>query len=247
MHWSQVLYDISINLCSDCLFVSILGLLLWCAYRREMSEAKRFFGFNQQTQIKMYISAHEDKHTVSKKVVTAVEYEAAVEVKNMLRDLSGREFIHKIAGLIGQDPKFPEPSIEPSPLEEIRASVCFESIILIGGPLRNQLTEFYAEHKPLLKFDPGKSKYLEKVGSQYQEVSDPSVVAILVKMVLERQVVFFVFGNGEEHTRSAARHLVENWRKLNRRFPGQAFGICLSVTEGRVKEEKVILENGFAG
>jgi len=104
----------------------------------------------------MYISAHEDKQTLSKKVVTAAEYEAAVEVKNILRDLSGRELVRKIAGLIGQDPRLPEPDIEPSPLEEVREPVCFESVILIGGPLRNQMTKFYAERKPLLKLDSGK-------------------------------------------------------------------------------------------
>jgi hypothetical protein len=62
-------------------------------------------------------------------------------------------------------------------------------------------------------------------------------------MILKDQVIFFVFGNGEVYTRSAARFLAKNWRKLNRRFPEQAFGICLYVTDGEVEEVKVVLED----
>jgi len=238
MNWSQVICNILINLCSSFLFVGFIGILLWLIYCQELSDARRFFGFKRQTQV--YISAHEDKDTVSRAVVTAVEYEAAVELKNTLRDLSGREFIRRIAGLIGQDPKLPEPEIEPSPLDSVNVPVQFESIILIGGPLRNQLTKFYAtQQTPLLKFDEG--KYLKRVEGQYQEIGDSKINAILVKMILESQVVFFVFGDGEEHTKCAAKYLAENWRELGNRFTGQAFGICLSVTNGKAKKEKIVL------
>lgn len=243
MSWLQVLCDIGVNLCSDLLLIIFLGFLLKLLYRRELSKAQTFFGFKQQVQVRIYISAHEDKHTASRRVVTAVEYEAAVEVKNILRDLTGREFIRKIAGLIGQDPKLPEPNIEPAPLDEIREPINFESIILIGGPLRNQLTKFYAgQWQPLLKYDVEKRRYLELIEGQYKEVNALGIVAILVKMVLDTQVVFFAFGDGEEHTRSAARYLAENWLQLNKRFPGKSFGICLSVEkDGKPKERKVIL------
>ena len=174
MNWYQVICNILINLCSSFLFVGFIGILLWLMYHKELLDAKQFFGFKRQTQV--YISGHEDKGTKTRKVVTAVEYEAAVELKNTLRDLSGREFIRKIAGLIGQDPKLPEPEIEPSPLVPVNAPVQFDSIILIGGPLRNQLTNYYAEHHiPLLKFDMAKNKYLERVGGQYQEIGDSTL------------------------------------------------------------------------
>lgn len=240
MNWYQVICNILINLCSNFLFVGGIGILLWFMYHRELSDARRFFGFKRQTQI--YISGHEDKDTATRKVVTVVEYEAAIELKNTLRDLSGREFIRKIAGLIGQDPKLPEPEIEPSPLDPVNAPVQFESIILIGGPVRNQLTKYYAtQQMPLLKYETDKEKYLARVEGQYQAIGDSNIRAILVKMILESQIVFFIFGYDEEDTKCAVRHLAKNWRDFGKRFAGQAFGICLSITNGKTKEEKIVL------
>jgi len=232
-----------VNLCSDLLLIALLGMLLWLLYRRELSKAQAFFGFGQQGQVRIYISAHEDQCTASRKVVTAIEYEAAVEVKNTLRDLSGTEFVRKIAGLIGQDPRLPEPTIEPGPLDAVKEPLGFESIILIGGPLRNRLTEFYAEGwQPLLKYAVDRGKYLELIEGEYREVDARDIVAILVKMVLDAQVVFFAFGDGEEDTRSAARYLARNWLQLHKRFRGESFGICLSVEGGKTKERKVVVQ-----
>jgi hypothetical protein len=208
-------------------------------YRRELLGAKRFFGFKDQTQI--YISTHEDKNTATNEVVTALEYEAAVELKNTLRDLSVSEFIRKISGLIGQDPKLPEPIIKSSPLGPVNEPVKSNSIILIGGPLRNQLTMFYAEQeKPWLKYDTVNNEYQEMVNGKYQAISDPNIRAILVKMKMESQTVFFIFGNGEGDTKCAVKHLAENWRELGKRSDGEPFGICLSVTNGMAKELKFV-------
>jgi hypothetical protein len=241
MCWLEVLRDIGINCLSSFLFVGFLGLLLWLSYRKELAEAKQFFGFGRQTQVRTYISAHEDKQTASKRVVTAIEYEAAAELKNALQELSGREFIRRIAGLIGQDPKLPEPVIEVSPLEEVKAQPSFDSLILIGGPLRNQVTRLYSEKGPLLKYDTAQSAYLELVGGSYQKVKDSNVVAILVKMAIEGQTVFFAFGDDEEHTRSAVRHLIANWRELSKRYPNCSIGICLSVDQnGKAKAQKIL-------
>lgn len=242
----QVIWDIFINLISSILFVGLIWILIIYLYRRELLDAKKFFGFKDQTQI--YISTHGDDTINTKEVVTALEYEAAVELKNTLRDLSGSEFIRKISGLIGQDPKLPEPKIEPSRLDIVNAPVQSDSIILIGGPLQNQLAKYYAEQeKPLLKYDiKNKEDHWQKydtVNGKYQDIDVPNTRAILVKMKLERQTVFFIFGDGEKETKCAVKYLAENWRDLKKRSDGQSFGICFSVINGKAKELKFVLEN----
>jgi hypothetical protein len=116
-----------------------------------------------------------------------------------------------------------------------------DSLVLIGGPLRNQVTRFFAEKEPLLKFDVAHTVYVERVGEIYQKVETRGIVAILVKMIVEEQTVVFAFGNGEAHTKSAVQYLIENWRKLNREYPHQDLGICLSVDQnGKAKVEKIL-------
>ena len=244
MSWLQ---DIGINVCSDFIVIGLLALLLWMLHRKELAEARQFFGLDRQAQIRICVSGHEHKETVTKKVVTALEYEAAVEMKDALRQITGGEFVRKakifIAGLIGQDPQIPEPIIEVSPLDEVEESPYLDSLVLIGGPVRNQLTKLYSKAGPLLKFDPVNEKYLEWVGEQYQEIDDFGSVAILVKMIVNGQVVIAAFGTGERHTKGAVQYLIGNWRELNEKYLDQAFGILLSVDgEGKAKVQKSLPE-----
>jgi len=243
----QILGDIAINVFSDFIFVSLLVLLLWVLRGKELAEAKRFFGFDRQTRIGIRVSGHEDKETRTKGVVTALEYEAAVEIKNALQQLSGRGLIRElrtfIAGLIGQDPKLPGPAIEVSPLIEVKEPPRLDSLILIGGPVRNQLTKFYMQANPLLKYDPERGKYQGRVGKQYQDIDEFGNVAILVKMILKEQVVIIAFGTGEQHTKSAVQYLISNWKELNKKYPNRAVGVLLSVdNEGNTTVQKMVSE-----
>ncbi|HVO69217.1 MAG TPA: hypothetical protein VMT24_04175 [Aggregatilineaceae bacterium] len=112
--------DIAINIGSDFLLIGLITLLLWLLSPREVEKAHRFFGFRKQSEIKIYISGFSHPGVRTQKVVTALEYEVAVEKKGTLAQLPGTGFVRRlreyVANLIGQDLRYPEPDIEISPL-----------------------------------------------------------------------------------------------------------------------------------
>ena len=182
---------------------------------------------------------------VTKKVVTALEYEAAAELKDALRHLSSRGLLPKIAkviaGLIGQTPQFIEAVIEVSPLEHVRDLPHSGSLILVGGPLRNQLTKCVIEAGSLLKYDTTRGRFVESVDGQYREVADSNNVAVLEKMKVNGRVIILAYGTGEKDTSIAVHHLIENWKRLDKEHLDRAFGIRLSIDSiGKAKVERVI-------
>jgi len=245
MTLSDLLWNFVINLCADVAFVVLLGLLLWVLRGRELGKARLFFGFDGQTQSTIYVSGHEDTTTMSRRVVTALEYETAVEIREALRRLSGPELVGKlrasIAGVIGQDSTLPEPIIEVSRLDEVHEGPSAGSLILIGGPLRNQLTRFYLRDNPPFSFDTVKDKYLERSGGQYREIADYGDVAVVDRMVVNGQVVIVIFGTGERDTQAAARYLIGHWRELHKRYPEQGLGVLLHVqSDGKAKAKRIV-------
>lgn len=241
----SLVYDILINLVSDTLFVLALFLILWVLRRRQLTEARGFFGLDERTQINIFVSGFEHAQTATKRVVVAVEYEAAVELVEAFRNLSGKGVIPQIAkvvaGLIGQDPRFLEVDIGVSPLKEVKEPPSLSSLVLIGGPLRNQITSFYAQKGALFPFDPDRGRFLERVGDRYQVVDDLWNVAVLEKMIVEGQTVLIAFGAGERETKRAVQYLVRNWRTLHKQYPEQPFGIRLSLDDkGNVKVARAL-------
>jgi hypothetical protein len=243
MDFCRTAYNVSVNLCSNVLFILLIALVLWLLHHGELAEAKRFFCLFERAGIKVYVSGHRDAQTVSERVVTAMEYDAAIILKEALQHLSGRGFIGKpakvLAGLIGQAPQLVDVSVEVSPLELVTEPLLDTSVILIGGPLRNQLTAYYAQFNPFFKYDLDQLRFVERVDNEYKPVEDSNNVSILERMTLNGQVVIFAFGYGEKHTKAAAEYLAANWRQLNKAYPNMAFGIRMSVNDqGRIKVER---------
>lgn len=167
--------DIITNVVSDFIFVLLvtIPLLAWSLLSRytRIGKTRQFFGFQQQTQIKIYVSGFEHSGIKTRKVVTALEYETAVEIRETLQQLPGRGTIHRIidylAGIIGQTIRYPEPDIEVSPLGEVKEPPYTESTILIGGPVANQLTKFYLQDSPKFRFNESTGKYQRRDGEGY--------------------------------------------------------------------------------
>jgi len=231
---------IAVNLCSDVVFIAILAGLLYYFYHKELVKYQNFFGLDQNSQVQVYISTHEDNATATKGVVTAVEYEVAAELKYSLQEIRDSRLIKGISGILGQEIKLPELIIKVSPLEEGAEALNFSSsLILIGGPLRNQVTQFYLQQKPLLTYDKAEKKYKELNDGEYRTIS--RVVAILVKMNYQKQTVFLAFGDGEIYTAEVVRYLKENWKSMSEKYT-QSFGLCFSPGEyGKLIVSKEIL------
>lgn len=225
--------DICVNVISDFVFVVVVGVMLMAlsiVRRRIRTEASDFFGIDPERPFVIYVSTHSDPNTVSQKVVTVQEYEAAIGIRAALQQLRGTGFIHGVgrllSGLIGHEQRFPEPTIETSPLGEVTDFSPPGSLILIGGPLRNQLTKFFSD-----KLEPPiiyrNHKFLKRVKENYCEIGHNNNVAVVVRTTYEDNVVLMVYGTGEKHTRIAGEYLVGNWRSLNKSHRKKPFGLLL--------------------
>jgi len=168
----------------------------------------------------------------TKGVVNAQEYESAVEMRDALQRLQGRGLIHRLlsylAGWVGQDLRLPEPDIKISPLEDVKNPPYLGSMILIGGPVNNQLAKFYLQDLPHFRFNKDTEKYQERDGDRYRDVEPSGDVAIIERRVIGKQVVILTHGFGEEQTRRAVRYLINHWERLHKQYVKQGneeFGI----------------------
>lgn len=239
---NQAMNDILLNLSADLiawLFIVILSIAVWWLWHgRVLVQARQFFCIDQQTQIQVYVSAHEDKETSTKDVITAEEFMAAIELNNTLEhQFRKRGFIYDavvwVSGLLSFPLKYPELVVRVSPRTELSAWPTLGSHILIGGPVRNQVTKFYLKTgNPWITFDEAEEKFLICRGERTGERLDPSDnLAILEKMIIGGKAMLAAFGFGERGTRSAVQYLADNWMKLNQRYQDGEFGICLSVDD----------------
>ena len=234
--------NICLNMIADFFFVVCLTVMFGLLCRGMIVDARRFFGIDDRTPIQVYISRHEDETTVSGGVLTGEEYEIADELKSALKKhFSGT--IAFWARLLGVDLEVPEIVIKGSPLKEVREWSCAGGLILIGGPTRNKLAEFYLQKAdPWVTFDDNKKKFLVRRGEQAlrEEREDSGSLAVLQKSIVDGRVVVFAFGFGEHGTCAAVRYLANEWRRLAKKYPDRGFAHLLQVNSAgqvRVLEE----------
>ncbi len=224
--------DILTNVVSDIIFVFLVTLVLGLAilifsYGR-LGKARRFFGFGRDARISIYVSGFEHPGVKTKRVVNALEYEVAVGLRDALRRVSGQGFLQRLtqylAGLIGQEVRSPEANIEVSPLEVTEVLSC-DGVILVGGPVGNQLSRFYLQGSPQFRFDEGRSVYQQRDADGYRDMSPSDDVAIIEKRLFGGQVVLLIHGFGEEQTQRAAEYLIKYWERLYKLHRTREFAI----------------------
>ena len=229
MSWAGIGENVVSDFIYTLLILLFLGLARLLYHRMCLSKGRGFFGFAERMPIKIYVSGFEHPGVKTKRVVNALEYEAAVELKRVLRQLSGGGFIGRVmrflAGLIGQKAQIPEPEIEVSPLEEVTSAPYLGPVISIGGPVANQVTRFYLRDAPRFRFAKARGKYQERDRGQYRDLVPSSDVAVIEKMTVGDQTVILIHGFGEEQTCRAVQHLIRNWKVLYRRYGHGEFGV----------------------
>ena len=228
------LMDVVTNVFSDFVLIFLIAIFLWLAslsfHYGRLGKAHRFFGFHAQVPLRIYVSGFEHPGVKTKRVVNAIEYETAVEMRNTLKRLPGSGFVRKLmdflAGLIGQDIRLPESDIDISPLADVSEAPYPGSMILIGGPVSNQVRRFYlSQGTPQFRFDQATEKYQERGENGYQPIQSSGDVAVLEKRIFGEQVVILAHGFGEDQTRRAVQHLISNWEELQKRHGNGEFGI----------------------
>ncbi len=89
-------------------------------------------------------------------------------------------------------------------MEEVNTAPYEGSMILIGGPVSNQVSKFYLQGPP---------PYVEPA----------SDVAVIEKRIVGEQSVVLVYGYGEEQTQRAAQYLIRRWYELYTRYKTEEF------------------------
>lgn len=222
--------SVCLNIISAIIFVVVGATLFSLLYRRAIIRATRFFGVERQIPIQVYISAHKDSTTITGKVLTAEESEVAEKLKDMLK----KQFPDSIAfwaKQFGIELETPEIVIKGSPLDKVETWPYPGGLILIGGPTRNSLAEFYLKTgNPWLSFDDSKKKFVRRTEQgQWEELDNSHKLAILEKIIVDGKTVIVAFGFGEIGTSSAVRHLINEWRILATKHGDKVFARLLLV------------------
>lgn len=188
------------------IIVSILG---WFVFNLStLIDAKRFFGMDNSGKIHVYISAHEDKQTRTRIVLTAEEAEAVFDFSNLLaiqilRSDIVRDLIMIVLQLVRLDLKFPELVVKASPLHEVSEWPTHNSLILVGGPTRNKLAEYFsAKRAPWFDFDTQRERFFINKGNRAgEDIESSGKCAVINRVIVGNSVVFVVAGFGEVETR----------------------------------------------
>jgi hypothetical protein len=167
--------------------------------------------------------------------MTLEEYEVADELRSVLKR-QFPEFVGSWARLFGVDVDVPEIVIKGSPLENIEKPPGWGSLILVGGPTRNRLTEFYLSNcHPWLTFDDENKKFVERIGegedASTRELDDSHKLAMVQKLTCKGTVVILAFGFGEVETAAAVRHLAYEWKALAAKYRSEPFARLLFVND----------------
>lgn len=221
-------------------FVALtVAWLIWLLSRRDLLiSARSFFGTGLDARIYAYISAHADLTTTTQRVITAVEFDAIVSFQNRLYSQFDRRgplatFLRSVAQLSEFDLQTPTVIIQASPLENqsLSSDETEKSWLLIGGPVRNTLTETcLSSGTPWLTFDRDAEKFIICRGVKAGEHLEPSgQMAVLNRMLIDGRTVIVAFGFGETHTKAAVEFLAEYWHDLDREFNDREFGVCLLI------------------
>jgi len=229
----EFLRDVFVNVFSSFVFIIIVAGLLWLinwvTRSRKFTKAEEFFGFTQQQPVRIVVSGFPHENMASRRVVTAVEYAAATDIRDKLRQLPKNALENALSGLIGRDNSYTEPVIDVSPLEAVATPQFTGPLILIGGPLTNQLLKHYIQDgKARFRYQKD-AGYQQLVDGNYQNLPSQNNLAILEKRVIGDQVVILAHGNGEADTARAARYLVNNWQNLHKLHGKQEFAMQIGI------------------
>ncbi len=240
-----MLENIISGVIANCIFllaIAFVSLIIWAIfYGKKLLDATHFFNVGLNSNVYVYVSAHADAETRTRKVITAEEFETVIEMHSILTNqfYSNRvyELVIAIFQLLQIAVRLPDFILKVSPLEELSTPQAEESLILVGGPTRNQISKYYLDNgNSWLIFDDIEKRFLINRGQRKGEELNPSeTMAMVSKISLDHSVAFVVFGFGEIETRCALNYFVHNWRNLYSEFKNNDFAICLLITEERAE------------
>lgn len=229
--------NVVLNVVSELFFIIFLLVLFAIVAWIPLSKPKVFFGIRRQWPLTIVISTHSDKTTTTEAVLTKAEYDIADELRiTLTQQFPG--FIGFWAELIGVNVQIPGILIKGSPLGTIEEWPNPGSLILIGGPTRNKLTEYYlTKGDPWITFDDINKKFIVYNNRQRnnEEVFSDTNLVILEKLIVGDRVGIIAFGYGEPQTKVIIQHLMNNWNSLAEKHNKGEFAYLMSIEEGNIR------------
>lgn len=243
------------NLCANCLFLPVsllltwglavaLGILVYNWYGRPIIWARKLFGLGKRNRIDVFVSQHSEL-TTKTGVMASAEMTAVRELEDALGDTfqipASVELLVEKIGAKELRPTAPELKVRPAPTKLLKKPVAsVDSLLLVGGPSRNPVTEYYLDHcEPWLKVDRAEKSFVISAGNPNPRPI-PNCNAVLQKVGLGHTVAIIVFGTGEEQTAIAVKYLAQNWKELYHEFNDKDFGIALQVPTEGTSQVKVL-------
>lgn len=233
----SIMHEIIINLISDVLFVVIIAVFVgvFGAVVRTLrvGRMEKFFCMDRQS-VGIYLSGLYFDAVVTKRVVNAIEYDAAIELRNALSQTRNNGFLWSAivfcAHIIGHEVSLGEvANIKIAPMNKATIGPPESSCICIGGRISNKYSRYALDRQKKCKFryNTDTGAYEELINSKYEQMEPANDVTILEKLTIGGQSVFVAHGIGEEQTQRAVRYLALNWYLLYKKYGKADFSIRL--------------------
>lgn len=254
--WSGVASNVLANL----LFWGGGGALVWLGIlvgrRRKLA---RFFGLRNGTSYTVYLSGYliekyavKDRDGVPRghQGLAIPEYEfQSIPVLNRVLSVANSPIVPDLfRGLIDGLWLLSLPTVQYVPSPQTFTDTPISSVLCIGGPKFNAVTEYFLRTRGALFFtqfkDPDSKRWriVVNTGSRKDEVIGADLpktevdVGYVQRLVDTESgaVVFLLAGLGVNGTRAAAHYLEANWLKLYARFGNRDFGVVFKCPDVRV-------------
>lgn len=257
--WTGVLENIVANI----LFWVVGGLLLWVAIMTGRRRAlRRFFGIKKTDEYVIYLSSYAiEKHSVKDRNgvvrghegIAIPEYEfQTIPVLSSILSTAGKSIVPDLfRGLIDHlwIQSLPAIRFEPSPKALNDSPV--SSLISVGGPKFNAVTDYYLRTRGGFFFNQYKDESLQRwrivincgnrkgeyIGADFPKTKvDVGYIQRIVDSET-RATVILLAGLGVNGTRAAAQYLAANWHGLYRRYGNKDFGVAIKCPDVNMDPE----------
>jgi hypothetical protein len=261
--FEQIVIEVIASLISA-IILAVLGFGIYLAfYLKERQGLLRFFGVSKKLpRLRIYLSRMEIKpggtvgfepvsQGYSGPSISEVEYEGALLIRNRLRSTLVALLPKRVQYWLGQHHitlLTLDPPVDVCP--QALGDLALDNRVTLGSSIYNLYSKHYLEY-PCSQFYFFKTNNGERVirirSRGLKDVEIPGRSAERELGVIQRIIdsahgntVFICAGLGASATYGCARYLIENWKKLFRKYGDTEFGICLAFPQQPPDSEIVV-------
>ena len=243
------------NIIANILFwvVGGLGLIILAGRRHAL---KNFFGLSKSDEYTIYLSSYTiEKHTVKDRngvsrghegiAIPEYEFQTIPILSSVISNASKSIIPDLFRGLIDLFWIRSLPMIRFVPSPKLLNDTPTSSLLSVGGPKFNAVTDYYLRTRGGVFFTQYKDEQLKRyrivinsgnrkgeiIGADFQKSEfDIGYIQRFVDSETNATVILLA-GLGVNGTRAAANYLATNWLKLHRRYGIKDFGVAIKCPD----------------